>query len=58
MVTQAVSRYSADDRLRSVLQHRDILTAIVHADPELAESAMRSHILAARYTAMGLGDAP
>ncbi|HEY4993550.1 MAG TPA: GntR family transcriptional regulator [Nakamurella sp.] len=58
MVTQAVSRYSADDRRRSVLQHRDILTAIVHADPELAESAMRSHILAARYTAMGLGDAP
>jgi len=58
MVTQALSRYTDDDRRRSVLQHRDIMTAIAHRDPELAESAMRSHILAARYTAMGLGDAP
>lgn len=55
MVTQALSLYSADDRRRSVLQHRDIVTAIAHSDPALAESAMRSHILAARYTAMGLG---
>lgn len=37
---------------RSVLQHRDIVTAIAHGDPALAESAMHSHILAARYTAM------
>jgi len=58
MVTQALSLYSEDDRRRSVLQHRDILTAIAHGDPELAESAMRSHILAARYTAMGLGGPP
>src|SRR6476620_3530417 len=58
MVTQALSRYTDDDRRRSVLQHRDILTAITHRDPELAESAMRSHILAARYTAMGLGEGP
>lgn len=56
MVTQALSLYSADDRRRSVLQHRDIVTAIAHGDPALAESAMRSHILAARYTAMGLGE--
>lgn len=56
MVTQALSLYSVDDRRRSVLQHRDIVTAIAHGDPALAESAMRSHILAARYTAMGLGE--
>lgn len=58
MVTQAVSRYSDDDRRRSVLQHRDILTAIAHGDAELAESAMRSHILAAKYVAMALSDVP
>jgi DNA-binding GntR family transcriptional regulator len=58
MVTQALSLYSDDDRRRSVLQHRDILTAIANGDAELAESAMRSHILAARYTARGLGDVP
>jgi DNA-binding GntR family transcriptional regulator len=52
LVTQALQRYSDDDRRRSVLQHRDILTAIEHHDQELAESAMRSHILAARYTAL------
>jgi DNA-binding GntR family transcriptional regulator len=52
LVTQALRRYSDDDRRRSVLQHRDIVTAIAHRDAELAESAMRSHILAARYTAL------
>ena len=51
LVTQALRRYTDDDRRRSVLQHRDIVTAIAHHDQELAESAMRSHILAARYTA-------
>lgn len=56
MVTQALSLYSADERRRSVLQHRDIVTAIAHGDAGLAESAMRSHILAARNTAMGLGE--
>lgn len=54
MVSQAMSNYSDDDRRRSVLQHRDIVTAIAHRDPELAESAMRSHILAARYAATRL----
>lgn len=54
MVTQSLSSYSDDDRRRSVLQHRDIVTAIAHGDAELAESAMRSHILAARYAAMRL----
>jgi DNA-binding GntR family transcriptional regulator len=52
LVTQALGRYTDDDRRRSVLQHRDILTAIAHHDEGLAESAMRSHILAARYTAL------
>lgn len=56
MVARALALYSADDRRRSVLQHRDIVTAVAHGDPTLAESAMRSHILAARYTAMGLGE--
>jgi len=56
MVTQALSLHSVDERRRSVLQHRDLVTAIAHGDPALAESAMRSHILAARYTAMGLGE--
>ena len=51
LVTQALRRYTDDDRRRSVLQHRDIVMAIAHHDEELAESAMRSHILAARYTA-------
>ena len=57
LVTQAVQRYTEDDRLRSVVQHRDIITAIQHRDDDLAESAMRSHILAARYTALRLAEA-
>ena len=48
LVTQAMQRYADDDVQRSILQHRDILTAIAHGDSELAEAAMRSHILAAR----------
>jgi DNA-binding GntR family transcriptional regulator len=52
LVTQTLRRYTDDDRRRSVLQHRDILTAIANHDAELAEAAMRSHILAARYTAL------
>jgi len=54
LVTQALQHYSDDDRRRSILQHRDIVTAIQNHDESLAESAMRSHILAARYTAMRL----
>lgn len=58
LVTQALQRYTDDDRHRSVLQHRDIVTAIVHRDEALAESAMRSHILAARYTARHVATVP
>ena len=58
LVTQAVQRYTEDDRLRSIVQHRDIITAIQHRDDGLAEAAMRSHILAARYTALRLAESP
>jgi DNA-binding GntR family transcriptional regulator len=60
LVTPALQRYTEDDRQRSVVQHRDIITAIEHGDDNLAEAAMRSHILAARYTGLRLttaGDA-
>jgi DNA-binding GntR family transcriptional regulator len=57
LVTQALQRYTEDDRRRSVVQHRDIITAIQNRDDGLAESAMRSHILAARYTALRLTQA-
>ena len=54
LVTQALQRYTDDDRRRSVVQHRDIITAVQNGDDALAESAMRSHILAARYSALRL----
>lgn len=57
LVTQALQRYTEDDRLRSVVQHRDIITAIQHRDDDLAEPAMRSHILTTRYTALRLAEA-
>lgn len=56
LVTRTLQRYTEDDRRRSVVQHRDIITAIQNGDDALAESAMRSHILAARYTALGLSE--
>jgi DNA-binding GntR family transcriptional regulator len=49
---RAIGSYSADDLQRSVLQHRDVLTAVQQRDEALAVAAMRSHILAARYVAM------
>lgn len=52
LVARAISSYSADDLRRSVLQHRDVLTAVQQGDEALAVSAMRSHILAARYVAV------
>lgn len=58
LVTQAIQRYAEADVQRSIIQHRDIVTAIAHRDSELAESAMRSHILAARYAARTLADTP
>jgi DNA-binding GntR family transcriptional regulator len=57
LVTQALQHYSDDDRRRSILQHRDIVTALQNGDESLSESAMRSHILAARYTALRLARA-
>jgi DNA-binding GntR family transcriptional regulator len=52
LVRRVLQSYDDDDRRRSVLQHRDIITAIENADEDLATSAMSSHILAARYSAL------
>jgi DNA-binding GntR family transcriptional regulator len=52
LVHRALQHYTEDDRRRSVVQHRDIVTAIQNRDEHLAESAMSSHILAARYSAL------
>ncbi len=52
LVRRVLQGYDDDDRRRSVLQHRDIITAIENADEDLATSAMSSHILAARYSAL------
>ncbi|MBW3647524.1 MAG: GntR family transcriptional regulator [Actinobacteria bacterium] len=53
---RAIGSYTPDDLQRSVLQHRDVLTAVREGDEGLAVAAMRSHILAARYVAMtGVG---
>jgi DNA-binding GntR family transcriptional regulator len=54
LVTLALQHYSDADRSRSIVQHRDIVTAIQNRDESLAEAAMRSHILAARYAALRL----
>ena len=51
-LVRRVLRGYDDDRRRSVVAHRDIITAIEHGDHELATSAMSSHILAARYSAL------
>ena len=39
-----------------MLQHRDILLALTRRDEDLAEAAMRSHILAARHAAVRVAD--
>ena len=49
---RAIGGYADADLQRSVLQHRDVLTAVEQRDEALAVAAMRSHILAARYVAM------
>lgn len=56
LVRQAFQHYTTDDLQRSVLQHRDIVHAVERGDEELAESAMRTHILAARYSAVHVAD--
>ena len=58
LVARALREYGEDDRQRSMLQHRDILLALTHRDEDLAETAMRSHILAARYAAVRVADEP
>lgn len=52
LVARALRSYGPDDLRRSVLAHRDVLTALRHRDEELAICAMRAHILAARYVAL------
>lgn len=49
LVARVIGTYGPDDLRRSVLQHRDVLTAVQKRDEALAVAAMRSHILAARY---------
>ena len=49
---RAIGGYAEADLQRSVIQHRDVLTAVQQGDEALAVAAMRSHILAARYVAM------
>jgi DNA-binding GntR family transcriptional regulator len=49
---RAIGGYAEADLQRSVIQHRDVLTAVEQRDEALAVAAMRSHILAARYVAM------
>lgn len=58
LVARALRQYGDDDRRRSVLQHRDILLALTRRDEDLAATAMRSHILAARYAAVRVADEP
>lgn len=55
LVQRALGAYEEDDRVRSVVHHRDIVRAVERRDEELAELAMRTHILAARYPAMRAG---
>ena len=52
LVRHVLQSYDDDDRRRSVTAHRDVITAIANADTDLATSAMSSHILAARYSAL------
>ena len=52
LTLRAIGVYSDDDIQRSVLQHRDIVTAVRAGDDQLAVAAMRSHLLAARYIAL------
>jgi DNA-binding GntR family transcriptional regulator len=52
LVRRVLQSYDDADRQRSVMAHRDVITAIANADPDLATAAMSSHILAARYAAL------
>lgn len=48
ILIQAFQRYSKDDLRQSRHQHETIVAALAAGDPEWAETAMRSHILAGR----------
>jgi DNA-binding GntR family transcriptional regulator len=52
LVRRVLHGYADEDRRRSVVAHRDIITAIENGDDDLASAAMSSHILAARYSAL------
>jgi DNA-binding GntR family transcriptional regulator len=52
LVSRVLHGYSDDDRRRSVMAHRDVITAIDNGDEDLATSAISSLILAARFTAL------
>lgn len=52
LVRRVLQGYGDDDRQRSVLAHRDVITALENGDEHLATAAMSSHILAARWSAL------
>jgi DNA-binding GntR family transcriptional regulator len=52
LVRRVLHGYTDDDRRRSVMAHRDVITALENRDGDLASSAMSSHILAGRYAAL------
>ncbi|WP_158252480.1 GntR family transcriptional regulator [Cryobacterium sp. Y57] len=51
VVKRAFRGYTEADLARTVVQHRDILLAVRVGSGDLAETAMRSHIYAAMYSA-------
>jgi DNA-binding GntR family transcriptional regulator len=58
LVARALSGYADVDRQRSVLAHRDVVTAVRARDEALASAAMRAHILAARHVAQRAAATP
>ena len=53
MVQQTFGRYDQDALERSAMQHIDLVSAIEARDPVWADSAMRSHIHAAKKVIFG-----
>lgn len=54
LVRRAFRGYSNDDLSRTVSSHRDILLGIETSAPDLAQTAMQAHILAAKRPAMNV----
>ena len=52
LTLRAIGVHSDDDIQPSLLQHRDIVTAVRAGDDQLAAATMRSHLLAARCIAL------